>query len=118
PRTGEAAGPEFAEASAADVSAAAKRAREAFEKWRRVPARDRAKTLNAAADALASAKADIVAITDLEAALGEPRITGELGRTVAQLRTFAELLADGSYVEAIINSADPSSTPPKPELRR
>jgi NADP-dependent aldehyde dehydrogenase len=118
PRTGEPAGQEYHEATAEDVAAACARAKDAFDKWRRVPARDRAKALHAAADALAAAKADIVAITDLEAALGEPRITGELGRTVAQLHSFADLLIDGSYVEAIINSADPSATPPKPELRR
>lgn len=118
PRTGEPTGPTFDEATPAEIAAAAERAAAAFQKWRRVPARDRAKALRAAGDALASAKAEIVAITDLEAALGEPRIAGELGRTVGQLHAFADLLVDGSYVEAIINNADPTATPPKPELRR
>lgn len=118
PRTGEPAGPEFQEATAAEIAAAAGRADQAFRQWRRVPARDRAKALRAAGDALAAAKAEIVAITDLEAALGEPRIAGELGRTVAQLHAFADLLVDGGYVEAIINSGDASATPPRPELRR
>jgi NADP-dependent aldehyde dehydrogenase len=118
PRTGEPTGPEFQEATPQEIDAAAVRAREAFEKWRRVPARDRAKALHAAGDALAAAKAEILRVTDLEAALGEPRITSELARTVAQLHAFADLLIDGSYVEAIINSADPAATPPKPELRR
>lgn len=118
PRTGEAIGPAFAEATAAEVAEVAARAQTAFQKWRKLPARDRAKALHAAGDALASAKAEILAITDAEAALGEPRIVGELGRTVAQLHAFADLLIDGSYVEAIINSADAASAPPKPELRR
>jgi NADP-dependent aldehyde dehydrogenase len=118
PRTGAPVGPEFSEATAADIAAAATRAKDAFEKWRRMPARDRAKALHSAGDALAAAKTNIIAIADLEAALGEPRITSELGRTVAQLHAFADLLIDGSYVEAIINRADPTSTPPKPELRR
>ncbi len=118
PRTGEATGSEFQEATAAEVAEASARALVAFHKWRKLPARDRAKALRAAGDALAAAKTEIAAITDLEAALGEPRIVGELGRTVAQLHAFADLLTDGGYVEAIINTADPSSTPPKPELRR
>lgn len=118
PRTGKAAGPEFTEATAAEVADVAARARVSFQKWRTLPARDRAKALHAAGDALAAAKAEILAITDLEAALGEPRIVGELGRTVAQLHAFADLLIDGSYVEAIINSADAVSAAPKPELRR
>ncbi len=118
PRTGEAIGPAFVEATAADVADVSARAQTAFHKWRTLPARERAKALHAAGDALASAKSEILAITDTEAALGEPRIVGELGRTVAQLHSFADLLIDGSYVEAIINSADAASTPPKPELRR
>ena len=118
PRTGEPAGPDFQEATATEIAAASATAQVAFNKWRKLPARDRAKAMHSAADALAAAKAEIVAITDLEAALGEPRIVGELGRTVAQLHTFADLLIDGSYIEAMINSADASSTPPKPELRR
>ncbi len=118
PRTGEAAGPDFNEATAAEISEVSGRSVAAFRKWRKLPARDRAKALRAGADALAAATSDILAVTDIEAALGEPRIVGELGRTVAQLHMFADLLIDGSYVEAIINSADPASTPPKPELRR
>lgn len=118
PRTGAAAGPQFTEATAADIAAAAGRAAAAFERWRHVPARDRAKALRAAGNALANARAEIIATVDLEAALGEARINGELARTVGQLHAFADLLDHGAYVEAIIDSANPVATPPKPELRR
>jgi NADP-dependent aldehyde dehydrogenase len=118
PRTGEGFGPEFTEATDATIRDTAARARAAFEIWRTLPARDRAKALRAAGDALAAAKPEILDITDREAGLGEARITGELARTVGQLHAFAALLDDGSYVEAIITSADASATPPRPELRR
>lgn len=118
PRTGEAAGPAFVEATAADIAAASARAAAAFERWRRVPARERAKALRAIGTALAEAREQIIATVDLEAALGEARISGELARTIGQLQGFADLLDQGGYVEAIIDSAKPDLTPPRPELRR
>lgn len=54
-----------------------------------------------------------------ESNLPEGRITGELGRTVGQIRLFANLVKEGSWVEATIDNADPSRTPvPKPDIRR
>jgi len=118
PRTGEATGPAFAEATAADIAAAASRAAAAFQRWRRVPARERAKALRAIGNSLIDARDEIIATVDLEAALGDARINGELARTVGQLHGFADLLDQGAYVEAIIDSANPAATPPRPELRR
>jgi len=55
----------------------------------------------------------------MEAGLGVPRFTGERGRTTGQLRKFAALLREGSYVEAIIDTPDPDRQPvPKPDVRR
>ena len=118
PRSGAADGPTFVEATTEDIRAAALRAAAAFQRWRLVPARDRAAALRAVADALIAAQDEIVTTVDREAALGKPRIVSELGRTVGQLRGFADLLDEGNYVEAIIDRADPSTTPPRPELRR
>ncbi len=118
PKTEAPFGPEFAEATPAAVSAAAATAASAFERWRHVAARDRAAALRAAADGLDAREGDIVAIVDREAALGAARITGELARTIGQLRAFADLLDAGSYVEATIDRAIPSATPARPELRR
>ena len=54
-----------------------------------------------------------------ESGLGRDRITGERGRTVNQLRLFANLVKDGSFVEARIDPALPERKPlPRPDLRR
>jgi 2,5-dioxopentanoate dehydrogenase len=54
-----------------------------------------------------------------ESGLGRDRITGERGRTTNQLRMFAALVRDGSYVDARIDSAMPDRKPlPRPDLRR
>src|SRR6201999_2714810 len=39
----------------------------------------------------------LVALADEETALGETRLTGEVGRTTGQLRLFAGVLRDGRY---------------------
>ncbi|MFC4870094.1 aldehyde dehydrogenase (NADP(+)) [Negadavirga shengliensis] len=54
-----------------------------------------------------------------ESHLPEGRITGELGRTLGQIKLFAKLIAEGSWVEAVIDHADPERSPlPKPDIRR
>jgi alpha-ketoglutaric semialdehyde dehydrogenase len=47
-----------------------------------------------------------------------PRLTGERGRTTMQLRMFAQMLREGSWVEATVDTAVPDKTPPKPDLRK
>lgn len=54
-----------------------------------------------------------------ESGLGRERLTGERGRTVNQLRLFAKLVQDGSFVDARIDPALPDRKPlPRPDLRR
>ena len=53
-----------------------------------------------------------------ETGLAEGRALGERGRTIGQLHNFAELLEEGSYVNAVIETADPNRSPiPKPDIR-
>jgi len=54
-----------------------------------------------------------------ESGLGRDRLTGERGRTVSQLRLFASLVKDGSFVDARIDPSLPDRKPlPRPDLRR
>ncbi|MFJ4904602.1 aldehyde dehydrogenase (NADP(+)) [Streptomyces sp. NPDC093249] len=78
----------------------------------------RAAFLRTAADVLDGAADRIVAAADAETALGAVRLTGELARTTAQLRAFAEVVEDGSYLDVRIDLPDPGATPPRPDLRR
>jgi NADP-dependent aldehyde dehydrogenase len=78
----------------------------------------RAALLRAAADALDEAAEHVVEAADAESALGPGRLNGELGRTTYQLRAFADLVDDGSFLDIRIDHADDSLTPPRPDLRR
>jgi NADP-dependent aldehyde dehydrogenase len=80
---------------------------------------ERARMVRAVADALGAHAEEIVALADAETALGMPRLTGELARTRVQLEMFADVLREGSYLEAIIDLPDPDAVPaPRPDLRR
>ena len=86
--------------------------------WRHAPASDRAAWVRAIAAALDEHVDELVAIADRETRLGDARLRGEVARTTGQLRLFAEVVEEGSYLEAIVDDPDPSATPPRPGLRR
>ena len=94
------------------------RARTAFPAWRDADAATRARWLRALADALDAAVDELVEIADRETRLGGTRLRGEVARTTGQLRLFAGVVEEGSYLELTVDDADPSATPPRPELRR
>ncbi|MFE7751407.1 aldehyde dehydrogenase (NADP(+)) [Streptomyces sp. NPDC057428] len=78
----------------------------------------RAAFLRTAADLLAEAQEHVVEAADAETALGPARLTGELARTAAQLRAFAEVVEEGAFLDIHIDHEDGSRTPPWPDLRR
>ena len=118
PRTGAAVTPPFAEASGADVDAAVARAVEARAALEALDLQERAALLDAVATAIEADGAAIVARADLETALGGTRLDGELARTTGQLRAFAAVVREGAYLGVVIDHADASATPPRPDLRR
>jgi NADP-dependent aldehyde dehydrogenase len=102
----------------ADLDEAARAARAAFGEAVASTAAERASWLRAVADALDAHRDDLVPLADEESHLGIPRLTGELARTTAQLRLFADAVLEGSYLEATIDHPDATTTPPRPDLRR
>ncbi len=111
--------PEFREATAGEVDAAFQRAERAFVAYSTTTPVQRARFLRAIADELVALGSVLIERASLESGLPVGRLEGERGRTVGQLRLFADLLEEGSWVDARIDTADPSRTPaPKPDLRR
>ncbi|MGW1773029.1 aldehyde dehydrogenase (NADP(+)) [Streptomyces sp. NPDC002104] len=78
----------------------------------------RAAFLRAAADLLDASASHVIEAADAETALGPGRLTGELARTTGQFRAFADAVDEGSYLDVRIDRADPTTAPPRPELRR
>ncbi|WP_106815118.1 aldehyde dehydrogenase (NADP(+)) [Microbacterium timonense] len=86
--------------------------------WRASDAATRAAWLRAAADALDAHAEELVTTADEETRLGQARLRGEVARTTGQLRLFATVVEEGSYLELTVDDADPTATPPRPDLRR
>lgn len=109
----------FTDASTNEINEAFEKATDAFKSFRNIGGKRKAEFLRAIADELDSAKSTVIAKAMEETHLPEPRITGEFMRTTGQMRMFAALLEEGSWVEARIDNAVPDRAPaPKPDLRK
>ncbi|MFD7920235.1 aldehyde dehydrogenase (NADP(+)) [Streptomyces sp. NPDC059740] len=116
PRTGKQREEVAAEATPVEVDEAVRAARAALPAL--ADRTVRAAFLRRAADALDGAGDRVVEAADAETALGPGRLTGELARTTAQLRAMADIVEEGAFLDVLIDHADPSATPPQPDLRR
>jgi NADP-dependent aldehyde dehydrogenase len=106
PRTAEPVGEPVAETTDADLDAIVASAVAAAPAWGAGTALAwRGQALEAVADALDDRAGELAAIADTETALGGERLLGEVARTTVQLRMFAGVLRDGSYVDAVISPA-------------
>lgn len=109
----------FHVASEAEIDEAMQKATEAFQTYKNTSGKDKANFLNAIADEILALDNTLIERAMLESGLPEGRIKGERGRTVNQLRLFANVLEEGSWVEAFIDRGDATRTPqPKPDIRK
>ncbi len=109
----------FTEATSQEIDDAVQLASKAFKTYRSISGEKKATFLNAIADEILALDDELIKTYCLESGLPEGRAKGERGRTVFQLRSFAELVQEGSWVEASIDTAQPNREPlPKPDLRK
>jgi NADP-dependent aldehyde dehydrogenase len=121
PATSETLPTVFYEATEAEIDAAANLARGAFLHYRfdRFTKDDRAALLDRIAEEILALGDELLQVANAESGLPLDRLTGERGRTVNQLKMFAALVREGSWVEASIDTALPDRAPvPKPDIRK
>jgi len=118
PKSGERLEPGFFAASPDEVDRAVSLSHQAFATYDRVSARDRGAFLRTIAANIESIAEELVERAEEETALPKPRLQGETARTCGQLRMFAQVAEEGSWVQARIDRADPNRKPaPKPDIR-
>ncbi len=111
--------PEFYRAGAKEADAALELAEAAFAIFGQTTGAQRAALLERIADEINALGDQLIARARQETGLPETRLAGERARTVGQLRLFAQVAREGSWVDARIDSAIPDRQPlPKPDLRR
>jgi NADP-dependent aldehyde dehydrogenase len=94
-------------------------ATEAFNSYKKTSGVQRANFLNAIADEIMNLGDGLIQRAMEESGLPEGRIIGERGRTVNQMRLFAKVAEEGSWVEATIDFAQADRQPiPKPDIRK
>jgi NADP-dependent aldehyde dehydrogenase len=109
----------FYEATAAEVSAAAQAAEDAFPAFRNASAERRATLLEAIADELDALGESFFAEVRRETALPSVRLEGERKRTSNQMRLFASVVRRGDAYGARIDRAQPDRQPlPRADLRQ
>jgi len=111
--------PSFYKATEAEIDQALALAERGFEEYREQPAERVASFLERIAEDILGLGDELIRRAQAETALAEGRLTGERARTVNQLKMFAELVREGSWVDARIDRAMPDRKPlPKPDVRR
>ncbi|EHQ24359.1 aldehyde dehydrogenase (NADP(+)) [Mucilaginibacter paludis] len=109
---------EFIVATPAEVDRALEKAAAAFQVYRKKSGIEKAEYLEAIADEIMDLGDELITICCAESSLPKGRIEGERGRTTGQLKLFANLLREGSWLDARIETANPERLPlPKPDIR-
>jgi len=118
PANKEALAGSFHEATPGEVAEAVQMAGTAFQEYRNSTGKEKAVFLETIADEIFNLGDKLIARCCAETGLPEGRITGERGRTMGQLKLFAQVLNEGSWVDARIEHAIPEREPvPKPDIR-
>jgi 2,5-dioxopentanoate dehydrogenase len=118
PTTGERLEPGFKPPTEEDIELAVRLSADAFPIYRRTSARERAAFLRKIAEKIEAIAPDIIERAGKETALPAARLQGETARTCGQLRLFAQVAEEGSWVNARIDLADANRKPlPKSDIR-
>ena len=119
PATGETLQPAFSAADAGDVAKACELAAAAFDVFRETSSQSRAIFLETIADQILALGDELLERAHAESGLPLARLTGERGRTVGQLRLFADELRKGGWLGIRIDPALPDRKPlPRSDLRQ
>ncbi len=109
----------FTEVSDQEIEEAVLLAKEAFGKFKNISGKKKSDFLNAIADEIIALDHSLLKIYAQESGLNIDRAISERERTISQLHMFADLVKEGSWVEASIDTSVPDRKPiPKPDLRK
>ncbi|MGH7237467.1 MAG: aldehyde dehydrogenase family protein, partial [Candidatus Saccharimonadales bacterium] len=110
---------DFYPASLTEVDDAMNLADKAFAQYRNIGQNKKAAFLRSIADEINALGDELIERAMAETGLAAPRLQGERARTTNQLCMFADLIEEGSWVEAIIDTAIPDRTPqPRLDIRK
>lgn len=109
----------YADATPKEIDHALKEAQAAFSLYKNLPGKKKGTFLRAAAEGIDALGKTLIETAMRETNLPEARLVGERARTTGHLKMFAQLVEEGSWCEARIDTAMPDRAPaPKPDIRK
>ena len=109
----------YVEASEIEIQQATTLAAEAYKSFQKVSGLNKSKFLNEIAKQIEKLGDVLLETYCLESGLPKTRAIAERGRTIFQLHSFANLVKEGSWVNAVIETSNSKRTPiPKVDLRK
>jgi NADP-dependent aldehyde dehydrogenase len=108
----------YTDATAEQIHALMEAAYTASVAFRKVPLQQRAALMYAIADTLENSGDALIHTAMAETHLPEARLRGERGRTIFQLRSYADATVQGDWLEARIDTANAEKVPAKPDIRK
>ncbi len=110
---------DFIDSTPQQVDAALREAQLAFLSYKNISGKKKAEFLREIANEIEALGQLLVETAMRETNLTEARIVSERARTTGHCRMFADLVEEGSWVDARIDTAQPNRMPaPKPDLRK
>lgn len=106
------------ETSSDEIDKVMEKAWNAFHIYRKQTLKQRADFLRSIAKEVEACGEEMVNTAMTETNLPKARLEGERTRTIFQLNNYADACEKGDWLEARIDTADPSRTPPKPDIRK
>jgi alpha-ketoglutaric semialdehyde dehydrogenase len=118
PASGAALAPHFGGATPEMIARACTLATEALDPYRETSLEERARFLESIADQILDLGDELIARGVAETGLLRARLEGERQRTMAQLRLFAQVVREGSFLEPRLDTPLSDRKPlPRPDLR-
>ncbi|MGC4036153.1 MAG: aldehyde dehydrogenase (NADP(+)) [Chitinophagaceae bacterium] len=108
----------FKDAAPAEIEIVMQQAWKAFHEYRKLSLKRRADFMRAIAAELEATGDALIQTAMSETNLPAVRLNGERARTMFQLTSYAAACENGEWLEARIDTAVPSKTPPKPDIRK
>jgi 2,5-dioxopentanoate dehydrogenase len=116
--TGQKLEPEFGTATPQDLQVACRLAAQAFRAYRGTTLEQRAAFLETIAAEIEALGDDLITRAMAETGLPRPRLEGERGRTMGQLRLFAGVVRDGGFLDVRIDKEIADRKPARrPDIR-
>lgn len=101
-----------------DIDSVVQNAHDAYLIYRKSSLLDRKKLLYTIAEEIENLGDALIETASKETNLPHVRFVGERLRTCNQLRFYADVMTDGSILEATIDHAQSETTPAKPDMRK